>query len=126
MFLLTRFRVASLLLAVVLAAAAGAVGAAQLAEGSKALEAKSCIRPADDMRRNHMEYITHDRDLVVHKGIRDVDGSLAGCVECHAGREADGSAIPVNAEGQFCSGCHEYTGTSITCFQCHRKVPEEK
>jgi predicted CXXCH cytochrome family protein len=126
MFFLTRFRTASLLVAVALATVAWSVGAAQLAEGSKALEAESCIRPTDDMRRNHMEYINHDRHLVVRDGIRNVEGSLAGCVNCHGGHDASGKAVPVNAEGQFCSGCHEYTGISITCFQCHRKVPEEK
>ena len=127
-------RVASLLLAgVLMMLSAGMVLASEkLIDGSRAKGEKSCVvADTDDMRRNHMEYMKHDRDLTVRNGDRSVVNSISGCVNCHAGKDSAGQALPVNghdAQGnpQFCAGCHEYVGVSITCFQCHRKVPEEK
>ena len=34
-------------------------------------EAEKCIHPTDDMRRNHMNYILHERDETMHEGIRN-------------------------------------------------------
>lgn len=128
MFVLTGFRrIAVMALWVALAVAfTGTALGASLTPGSKALQTESCVAPRDAMRRNHMDYLHHDRDRAVHQGVHDVGYSIAGCVDCHAGRDASGTAVPVNAEGQFCAGCHQYTGVSISCFQCHRKVPEGK
>jgi hypothetical protein len=30
-----------------------------------------CIQPEDEMRRNHMNYILHERDETMHEGVRD-------------------------------------------------------
>ncbi|MCG8427223.1 MAG: sulfur reduction protein DsrJ [Chromatiales bacterium] len=95
-------------------------------KGSKAAEMDACVAPTDEMRRNHMDYLQHDRDLTVHKGVRNVTNSLAECVDCHAAKDENGQAIPVDAPGQFCAGCHEYVAVSLACFQCHRKTPEDK
>jgi predicted CXXCH cytochrome family protein len=93
-------------------------------EGSKAAGLQACVADTDEMRRNHMDLLRHGRNDVVHKGIRDQQYRIAECVDCHAGRDAAGKAIAVNAEGQFCAGCHEYTAVHLDCFGCHRKVPE--
>jgi len=82
-----------------------------------------CVRDTEWMRRNHMGLIQHDRDLTVIQGIRTIDGSLAGCVSCHANKDANGAFLSVNAEDQFCAGCHEYAAVSLDCFQCHATVP---
>jgi predicted CXXCH cytochrome family protein len=71
-----------------------------------------------------MDYLKHDRDATVHKGIRDTRFSLAECVDCHAGKDSAGAYKPVNAEGEFCASCHSYVAVNLTCFQCHRKTPE--
>ncbi|PLX61249.1 MAG: hypothetical protein C0630_12465 [Sedimenticola selenatireducens] len=76
------------------------------------------------MRRNHMDYLKHDRRETVHKGIRNTQYSLAECVECHAEKDSAGAYKPVNADGQFCESCHSYVAVNLTCFQCHRKTPE--
>ncbi len=76
------------------------------------------------MRRNHMNLLKHKRDATMRQGIRTQDASLQGCVDCHAIRAADGIAIPVNAPGQFCSTCHQYTAVKLDCFECHRTTPE--
>ncbi len=112
-----------------LSAAALALSAATLAEvtpGSKAAEKEACVAPTDDMRRNHMEYLKHERVEVVREGARDTKYSIAECVNCHGAHDEQGQSIPVNGEGQFCDSCHSYAAVNITCFQCHRKVPEEK
>jgi hypothetical protein len=95
-------------------------------EGSKAASTESCVAPTDDMRRNHMEYLKHERDETVREGVRGGKFSIAECVSCHAGKDESGKYVPVNAEHQFCDSCHNYAAVKPTCFQCHRKVPEEK
>lgn len=104
--------------------AGGASSDTAVTEGSKAAGLDTCVAPTAVMRRNHMDYLKHDRDATVHKGIRDTRFSLAECVDCHAGKDSSGAYQPVNAEGQFCASCHSYVAVSLTCFQCHRKTPE--
>jgi predicted CXXCH cytochrome family protein len=105
----------------------GSVQAGEAVEGSaKADKLDECVAPTQDMRRNHFEMIKHQRDLTVHQGIRKTDDSLAGCVDCHAQKDAAGAAVAVNSEGQFCAGCHEYAAVSIDCFSCHTAVPGGK
>ena len=74
------------------------------------------MAPTAFMRRNHFELIKHQRDITVHQGIRDTDDSLAGCVDCHVRKDAQGNHVPVNAAGEFCAGCHEYTGRHAGLF----------
>ncbi len=118
-------RAAWLLAAGLLALSAGALGASVVTEGSKAAGMASCVEPTDVMRRNHMEFLKHQRDETVHNGIRGAKHSLAACVDCHAS-VTGGVAKPINEKGQFCAGCHEFTAVSIDCFQCHRKVPQAR
>jgi hypothetical protein len=87
-------------------------------------DVEGCIRPTKFMRRNHMHLLTHKRDKTVRQGIRTKDASLSACVDCHDDKKADGSFIPVNAPGQFCSACHEYTAVKLDCFECHRTTPD--
>ncbi len=108
-----------------LLAAAAWAGSVAVTEGSKAAGMQSCVTDTSDMRRNHMEYLKHVRHDVVHAGNRDQKFRFAECVDCHAGKDASGKAIPVNAEGQFCDSCHDYAAVDVDCFGCHRKVPEE-
>lgn len=120
------------LAATILTLAFGSLSASDwLAKGSKATGEKTCVIPdTEEMRRNHMAYLKHERHDAVRNGVT-VTHSIAGCVNCHGGFDDTGNAIPVNghaADGtpQFCEGCHEYVGVSLDCFQCHRKIPQEK
>lgn len=98
--------------------------AGQGVEGTaKADSLKTCIRPTDWMRRNHMELIEHQRDLTVRQGIRVQKDSLANCVDCHARQDTKGKPVPVNAKGEFCQHCHGYAAVNPSCFQCHSTVP---
>jgi hypothetical protein len=112
------------LVGVLCALAVQAAGdASHVIEGSKAAQLDSCVEPTEFMRRNHMEVIEHQRDETVHNGIRSTKYSLAGCIECHVSYSADEAPVPVNAEGQFCDGCHEYAAVDLSCFGCHSSVP---
>ncbi len=86
-----------------------------------------CVEPTDIMRREHMNFIIHQRDETVYKGIRGIAArhSLRDCIDCHVGYDTQGRAVPINSEGQFCESCHNYTAVSIDCFGCHRTTPDE-
>ena len=106
------------------AIAPGAFGDSAVTAGSRAAGLTACVAPTDDMRRNHMDYLKHQRDRTVHQGVRRSKFSLSGCVDCHAAVHGT-EAVPINAEGQFCQGCHDFAAVSIDCFQCHRGIPSE-
>lgn len=85
---------------------------------------QECVAPEEEMRRNHMEYILHQRDDTMYAGIRTRQFSLEECVNCHAVKDtASGEYIPVNAPNQFCSSCHSYTSVKLDCFECHAARP---
>ncbi|QFY89775.1 hypothetical protein D5125_09900 [Magnetovirga frankeli] len=102
----------------------GAPSGAGVPGTSKAEQAgATCVRPTEEMRRYHMDLIQHERDRTVREGIRVTDGSLAGCVDCHSRQDANQQPVAIDAEGEFCQGCHGFTAVNITCFQCHSSVP---
>jgi hypothetical protein len=86
---------------------------------------EQCVADTDYMRRFHMDVLTHQRDQTVQDGVRTTRFSLKGCVACHARKDDSGAFLPVNAPGQFCAVCHDYTAVTIDCFQCHAEKPEE-
>ena len=90
-----------------------------------AAKGEQCVEPTDVMRREHMNFLMHQRDETVHGGIRGAKHSLVGCIACHAQSDAAGVAIPIDAEGQFCESCHGFAGVDMDCFGCHAAVPAE-
>lgn len=82
-----------------------------------------CVEPTEVMRRDHMKFLLHQRDLTVHQGIRTTQHSLVECIDCHAKRDEQGAYVPVNAPDQFCQACHAYSGVRIDCFECHASKP---
>jgi hypothetical protein len=76
---------------------------------------EQCVEPTDDMRRNHMKYILHQRDKTMHQGIRTTKHSFKLCVDCHA----DPATNSVLGQDGFCSSCHEYASVKVDCFTCH-------
>lgn len=86
--------------------------------------ANKCIRPTEFMRKNHMDLLQHKRDQTTRQGIRTKDASLQGCVDCHTKNDEKGTPIPIDAQGQFCSTCHEYVAVKLDCFECHRTTPD--
>jgi hypothetical protein len=88
---------------------------------SRFSETQGCVEPTAEMRRNHMEYILHQRDETVHEGIRTRQHSLEECINCHVSEAED--APRVSSEEHFCNSCHSYAAVSIDCFQCHADRP---
>ena len=76
---------------------------------------EQCVEPTEDMRRNHMKYILHQRDDTVHQGIRTSKHSLKNCVNCHA----DPQTGSVLGKDGFCQACHTYAAVKMDCFGCH-------
>jgi hypothetical protein len=86
----------------------------------KIFKGDKCVEPTDEMRRNHMKYILHQRDKTMHEGIRTTKYSLKNCIDCHA----DPKTNSVLGKDGFCESCHEYASVSIDCFSCHSPAPE--
>ena len=75
-----------------------------------------CVEPPSVMRRNHMEFLKHQRDDTVRGGIRGAKHSLKACIDCHASQK---TASVAKAETNFCVSCHTYAAVKIDCFECH-------
>ena len=116
-FGLLRCSLRTLSAAALLLAAATAGGWA-LAAGPTldAARAGPCVEDPKLMRRTHMEFLKHDRDDTVRRGIRTLKHSLAACVDCHASTK-DNRVL--GSERHFCQGCHTYTAVKLDCFDCH-------
>jgi hypothetical protein len=85
---------------------------------------EQCVEPTPVMRREHMNFLLHQRDRTVLQGVRTKQHSLSGCIDCHVNEDTAGNAIPVNAPGQFCESCHAFTGVKMDCFSCHAATPD--
>ena len=84
-------------------------------------ETQGCVEPTAEMRRNHMEYILHQRDETMYRGIRTKQYSLEECINCHVSAAPD--APRYSSEEHFCNSCHAYAAVRIDCFQCHADRP---
>lgn len=96
----------------------GAAGHFAVAAGPALDAARSgpCVEDPKLMRRSHMDFLKHDRDDTVRRGIRGVKHSLAACVDCHANAK-DGRVL--GSERHFCQGCHAFAAVKLDCFDCH-------
>jgi len=84
---------------------------------------QACVKPIEEMRRNHMEIILHQRNETMHKGIRTPENSIQGCINCHVTKDEAGQAVSFTSEKHFCNTCHQELAVSIDCFQCHNSKP---
>jgi len=113
-------RIAAAIFAMLLAVAGSAdTGRSQAARVPlpvvKIEKGEACVAPAEEMRRDHMKMLFHQRDRTMREGIRTTRFSLKGCVECHASSKT-GSVL---GEQGFCASCHAYASVKIDCFECH-------
>ncbi len=95
-----------------------------LTEPTQRYSAESeCVAPVSEMRRHHMNYILHQRDETMYKGIRTRQFSLEECINCHAVKDESGEYVRAEDERHFCTTCHTYASTKMDCFECHADVP---
>lgn len=100
-------------------AAAGPAHAGGTPKPTVVIENKDsqCVAPPEEMRRNHMEMLKHQRDLTLRKGVRGSKVSLNGCIECHASKTTGSVA---GAHDSFCQSCHSYAAVKLDCWDCHQ------
>jgi len=89
-----------------------------------ATKGEQCVEPTEDMRRNHMKYMLHQRDDTMRRGIRTEKHSLKECINCHVQPKEDGSYPRVSSKEHFCNACHSYAAVHVDCFDCHSDLPE--
>jgi predicted CXXCH cytochrome family protein len=86
------------------------------------VDALACVEPVEVMRREHMNFLLHQRDATVFDGERDSKYSLTGCMDCHnpsKSSETAETAVRYPDPEHFCAGCHLYASVRIDCFECH-------
>ena len=101
-----------------------AVADSALLDTAKA-KSEQCVEPTPEMRKNHMKYMLHQRDLTMHNGIRTKQHSLKECINCHVEPDDKGNIADVDSQDHFCNGCHEYAAVTIDCFECHADRPQK-
>jgi hypothetical protein len=84
-----------------------------------------CVAPVEEMRRDHMTMLLHQRDKTVQQGIRDQQASLTECIDCHVTPDASGTIARSDDKSFFCSACHLAVSVKIDCFECHADRPAE-
>ena len=80
---------------------------------------ETCVEPIEDIRRNHMAYLMHQRDLTVIDGIRTQQHSLVGCMNCHNPVREGEKVVRYEDPEHFCSHCHRVAAVKLDCFECH-------
>ena len=81
-----------------------------------------CVAPTEEMRRDHMKMLFHQRDQTVQRGIRDSRFSLKNCIDCHANPKTNS----VLGKDGFCASCHAYAAVKMDCFECHTPLRQKK
>ncbi len=84
-----------------------------------------CVEPTEEMREHHMEYILHQRDDTMRRGIRTSKHSLKECIECHNAPAKDDKVARFGEKDHFCSSCHTFVAVNVDCFECHADKPEK-
>lgn len=105
--------------AVLWTAQPAAAGDVPMPNPAKAFKGEKCVEPNAVMRRQHMNYLKHQRDETLREGIRGKKYSLKDCVDCHAVKSPDVAGGKVRTLKPFCKECHSYAAVSIDCFSCH-------
>lgn len=89
---------------------------------------KCVVEDEDEMRRNHMNYILHQRDKTMREGVRAESHesySLSACIDCHVEKNDKGEIASHDDKEHFCNACHQYAAVQIDCFQCHADRPQK-
>jgi hypothetical protein len=95
-----------------------------LPEIPKAKAGTKCVEDPKLMRTNHYEFLLHQRNDTMRKGIRTPKHSLKGCINCHVTKDEKGEYPSISSEKHFCKSCHNYAAVTIDCFQCHATKPD--
>lgn len=103
----------------------GAAADSHLMPALPEAKGERCVEPTEVMRRRHAQFILHQRDETVHRGIRTQKHRFVNCIDCHVRPDATGAWPRHTDDGHFCSVCHRYASVTMDCFQCHADRPAE-
>ena len=95
------------------------LGEVAIPQPAKPMLADACVEPVEVMRREHMNFLMHQRDATVIDGERGSKYSLTGCLDCHNPSASAQTAVRYPDPEHFCAGCHLYASVKIDCFECH-------
>ncbi len=87
---------------------------------------EACVAEVDYMRRFHGDELRRQRDQTLRLGIRGGKYSLAGCLDCHAVKDAHAQPVGYDDPRHFCQSCHGYAAVRIDCFDCHSAKPDQR
>lgn len=82
----------------------------------------SCVLPAEEMRKVHMQLLNEWRDDVLRDNGRQAvvvngkeyrKGLQMACMKCHTNKET------------FCDPCHDYASVKPYCWDCHLSPKEQ-
>ncbi len=126
---MTYLRLISAVIALALLSGANAfaesrVPVPKIPEAQREAGPDKCVEPVEVMRKQHFEFILHQRDETMHLGIRTKKYSLKECVSCHAVKDEHGQPVTFKDDRHFCNSCHRYAAVHIDCFECHASTPE--
>ncbi len=85
---------------------------------------QACVAPIPEIRRFHGQYLKHQRNDTMHRGIRTSQHSLVACINCHVVPDEQGQFPNVQNTDHFCQSCHSYAAVNLDCFQCHASQPD--
>jgi predicted CXXCH cytochrome family protein len=94
-------------------------GEIAIPQPAKPAAASACVEPVEIMRREHMNFLMHQRDDTVLDGERGSKYSLVGCMDCHNPSDSAETAVRYPDPQHFCADCHRYASVRIDCFECH-------
>ena len=95
---------------------AGELGPVPPKAKMKASDKTECVEPIGVMRRDHMEFLLHKRDLTMREGVRTKQHSLTECIACHVTPNDKGEYARIGDDKHFCSSCHNYAAVNIDCL----------
>lgn len=104
---------------------AGDLGPVPPKAKANASDTTKCVEPIGVMRKNHMEFLKHKRDLTMYDGVRTKQHSLTECIACHVTPNDKGEYARIGDNQHFCSSCHNYAAVNVDCFDCHSDLPED-
>ncbi len=85
--------------------------------------AKICVAPTEDMRKNHMKLLDEWRDMALREGKRTYISAKGDkytislqntCMKCHTSKQ------------EFCDKCHNAASVTPYCWDCHVPPKEAK
>jgi hypothetical protein len=75
-----------------------------------------CVEPTEYMKASHMQLLQEWRDAVVRDGASEYVNGFGVLTEM----SLDNTCLSCHSDhSKFCDSCHNYTGVTMDCWNCH-------